>query len=44
MKLFFVVAANENSKLRNMDITAAFLQAKELDRDVYLMLPKDVRK
>ena len=44
MKLFFSVAANEDIKLRSMDIRATFLQAKELDRDVYLMPPKDVRK
>ena len=39
MKLFFSVAANEDFKLRSMDIRDAILQAKELDRDVYLMLP-----
>ena len=27
-----------------MDKTAAFLQARELDRDVFLMPPKDIRK
>ena len=44
MKLFFSVAATEDFKLRNMDIRAAFLQAKELDRDIFLMPSKDVRK
>ena len=44
MKLFFSITANEGFKLRSMDIRAVFLQAKELDRDVYLMPPKDVRK
>ena len=44
MKLFFSVAANEDFKLRSMDIRAAFLQAKELDRDVFVMPPKDKRK
>ena len=44
MKLFFAVAANERFKLRSMDIRAAFLQAKELDRDVFMVLPKDVKK
>ena len=43
IKLFFSVAGNENFKLRSMDIRAAFLQAKELDRDVFLMPPQDVR-
>ena len=42
--LLIAVAANENFKLRSMDIRADFLQAKELDRDVYLMPPEDVRK
>ena len=27
-----------------MEIRAAFLQARELDRDVFLMPPKDIRK
>ena len=27
-----------------MDIRAAFLQARWLDRDVYLLPPKDIRK
>ena len=44
MKLFFAVAANEEFKLRSIDIRAAFFQAKELDREVYLMPPKDIRK
>ena len=44
MKLFFAVAANQDFKLRSMDIRAAFLQARELDRDVYLQPPKDIRK
>ena len=29
-------------KLRKIDISAAFLQADELQRDVYVRLPKDV--
>ena len=44
MKLFFSVAANEDFRLRSIYIRGAFLQAKDLDRDVYLMPPKDVRK
>ena len=43
LKLFFVVAANENFKLRSIDIKAAFLQAKGLDREVFLEPPKDVK-
>ena len=44
MKLFFSVAANEGFDLRSIDIRAAFLQAKELDRDIFLMPPKDIKK
>ena len=44
MKLFFSLAANEDFRLRSIYIRGAFLQAKDLDRDVYLMPPKDVRK
>ena len=44
IKSFFAVAANECFKLRSIDIRAAFLQARELDRDVYLLPPKEGRK
>ena len=44
MKLFFAIAANEGFELRKIDIRAAFLQAKQLDRDVYMMPKKDVKK
>ena len=44
MKMFFTVAANEDFELRKIDIRAAFLQAKQLDRDVFLKPPKDIRK
>ena len=44
MKLFFAVAANQDFNLRSIDIRAEFLQARELDRDVFLMSPKDIRK
>ena len=44
MKLFFAVAANEDFKQRSIDIRAAFLQAKPLDRDVFMRPPKDIRK
>ena len=42
--MFFVVAANEGFKLRSIDIRAAFLQAKYLDREVYMEPQKDVKK
>ena len=44
MKLFFALATNEDFKLRSMDIRAAFLQARELDRDVFLMPPISGKK
>ena len=44
MKLFFSVAANENFNLRSIDIRAAFLQAKDLEREIFLLPPKDVKK
>ena len=44
MKLFFSVAANEGFQLRKIDIRAAFLQADPLDRDVFMRIPKDIRK
>ena len=42
-KLFCSVAANEQFGIQSIDIRAAFLQSKELDRDVYLEPPKDLR-
>ena len=44
MKLFFAVAANQDFNLRSIDIRAAFLQAREFDRDVFSMTLKDIRK
>ena len=38
------MAANEGFELRSVDIRAAFLQAKNLDREVFILPPKDVRK
>merc|ERR1711942_172455 len=44
MKMFFTVAANEDFELRKIGIRAAFLQTKQLDRDVFLKPPKDIKK
>ena len=38
------VAANEGFQLASVDIRAAFLQAKTLDRDVFVKPPEDVKK
>merc|ERR1712030_168749 len=44
LKLFFTLAANEGFQLRIVDIRAAFLQAKNLEREIFLLPPKDVQK
>ena len=43
-KLLMALAANEGFRLRSVDICAAFLQAKVLDRDVFVTPPADIRK
>ena len=43
MKMFFTVAANEEFELRKIDIRAAFLQAKQHEREVFLKPPKDIK-
>ena len=43
-KLFTAVAANERFSVLSIDIRAAFLQSKELKRDVYVVPPKDIAK
>ena len=43
-KLFYAIAANENFNLRSMDIKAAFLQSNELDREVLVEPPADIKK
>ena len=35
IKMFFSVATNEDFELRKIDIRAAFLQAKQLKREVF---------
>ena len=44
MKMFFSIAANEGFSLRKIDIRAAFLQARELDRNVFMDPPKDIKR
>ena len=43
-KLLVALAANQNFKVVSMDIRAAFLQAKKLDREVYVRPPDDIKK
>ena len=44
MKMFFSVVENMDFELRKMDIRVAFLQAKQLDREVFLEPPKDIKR
>ena len=41
-KLFTAVASNEDFKVLSVDIRAAFLQSKELKREVFVVPPKDL--
>ena len=43
-KTFIAVSANEGFELKSVDITAAFLQAEKLERDVFVEPPKDIKK
>ena len=40
VKTFVAVAANEGFEICSMDITGAFLQAEDLDREVFVKPPK----
>ena len=44
IKVFLAVAANENFNIQSIDIRAAFLQSRFLDRDVFVNPPKDLKK
>ena len=44
LKLCLAVAANQGFELASVDIRAAFLQAKTLDRKVFVQPPKDIAK
>ena len=43
-KLFIAILANSSFKLASVDIRAAFLQSKVLDRDVFGKPPDDIEK
>merc|ERR1712236_76105 len=43
-KFLMALAANQNFKVVSMDIRAAFLQAKKLDREVFVRPPDDIKK
>ena len=42
--MLVALAANSGFKVVSMDIRAAFLQAKKLDREVYVRPPEDIKK
>ena len=44
VKTFVAVAANQGFEICLMDITGAFLQAEDLDREVFVKPPKDIKK
>ena len=45
IRLFLSAAANIRvQSLRSIDISAAYLQSDELNRDVFLEVPKDIRE
>ena len=41
--MLMAIAANSRFKLASVDIRAAFLQSKVLDRDVYIEPPSDIK-
>ena len=43
-KLLMALAANFHFKLASVDIRAAFLQSKVLDREVFVEPPADIKK
>ena len=43
-KLLMALAANQNFRVVSIDIRAAFLQAKKLDREVFVRPPDDIKK
>ena len=43
-KMCLAIAANEGFSIASVDIRAAFLQAKTLDRNVFVKPPKDIAK
>ena len=43
-KLLMALSANFNFKIVSMDIRATFLQAKTLDREVFVRPPNDIKK
>ena len=43
LKLFLAIAANEEFKVKSLDVTSAFLQGEPLERDVFMDPPKEAK-
>ena len=44
VKLMLAITANEGWEIRSIDISAAFLQGREIDREVFVRPPQEFRK
>ena len=44
LRMVMAIASSNNWKIETIDIKAAFLQGKDLDRDVFVLPPKEVRE
>lgn len=44
MRLFLASSANEGYQIKTLDVTSAFLQGTALERDVYMIPPKEMQK
>ena len=44
MRIFFAVSANNKWNCETIDIKAAFLQGKNIERDIYIKPPKEIKK
>ena len=43
-KLFLEIAANKGFNTASVDVRVEFLQSEELDRDIYLETPKNIKR
>ena len=44
LRVFFAVTANNKWKCETIDVKAAFLQGKKIERDIFVMPPPDARE
>ena len=43
LRIVFTVAATEQWKIQSLDISSEFLQGNQIQRDLYILPPKDIR-